>query len=91
MVFLPLSMRGESWGSYFVFLQPNSLTLHIAALGDGKCTENITKFEFIKNLFLLKPATATLGKKKSPSYPRMTLLGLCWISRNENTKTISSH
>lgn len=64
MVFLPLSMRGESWGSYFVFLQPNSLTLHIAALGDGKCTENITKFEFIKNLFLLKPATATLVKKK---------------------------
>lgn len=69
MVFLPLSMRGESWGSYFVFLQPNSLTLHIAALGDGKCTENITKFEFIKNLFLLKPATATLVKKKAPAIP----------------------
>lgn len=76
MVFLPLSMRGESWGSYFVFLQPNSLTLHIAALGDGKCTENITKFEFIKNLFLLKPATATLVKKKKPQLSQNDTTGI---------------
>ena len=62
MVFLPLNMCGESWGSYFVFLQPNSL--QITALGDGKCTANISKFEFIENVFLFKPATATLVKKK---------------------------
>ena len=55
-------MCGESWGSYFVFLQPKSLTLQIAALGDGKCTENISKFEFIENLFLFKAATAALKK-----------------------------